>query len=270
MKDMGFETSKKYGSVFLQLQKINLMKRMAYPGSFLLNIATVFLVMILNVLFINVSFGYINNLAGWTYHQVLAVVGAYMIIEGFMWAFMSQLNPINRHIMEGTLDGVLLKPIDDQFLVSFWRGDFEDFVRMLTGASAIIFAARNVASFDSWHCLLFLMLLFNGLLTLYGFNLIIRSLSIWIIDGSSLWILIERITSNSQYPVDIYYNKYVRGLFTFVIPLAFVATVPAKILTNVAIDWKLITLSFLMAGIFFFGSRIFWKFSLRHYASASS
>lgn len=261
---------RKYWQIFVQFQKINLMRRMAYPFSFFINIGTVLLVLVLNFLFVKVTFGYIHNLSGWSYYQVIAIFGSYMIIEGILWGFMGQLNPMNRHISEGTMDGVLLKPVDSQFLVTFWRGDFEDLVRIFTGCTAIIFAIRSTIGFNLFNFIMFTCLLFTGFIILYSFNLFVRCFSFWIIDGSGLWILIQRITDNSQYPVDIYYNKFVRGFFTFIIPLAFVATVPARILTNKIIDWKLVAMSFGMGMVFFFGSRAFWKFSLKHYSSASS
>lgn len=261
---------KKYLQIFLQLQKINLMKRMAYPVSFLFSVCTIFLTMVLSILFVNVNFSYINNLAGWSYFQILAVVGSYMIIEGIMWAFLGQLNSVNTHIMEGTMDGILLKPLDDQFFVSFWRGDPEDSVRIVTGSVLLIMAIKNTVGWNLTHLFLFLLLLFNGAVILYSFNLMMRSISFWIIDGSGLWILMERVTSNSQFPIDIYYQKVVRNILTFVIPLAFVATVPARILTNDNIDWKFAAMSFLMMLIFFSVGRLFWKFSLKHYSSASS
>lgn len=267
MKDTGL---KKYWIIFLQLQKINIMRRIAYPISFLIGVFAVFLTMFLSVLFINVNFSYINNLSGWTYYQVLAVVGSYMITEGLIWVFTGQLNSLNHHIEEGTLDGIILRPINSQFLVSFWRGDLEDITRIISGFSLVILAIKNTIGFNIFYFLLFILLLLNGLIMLYSFNLIIRCISFWIIDGSGLWIFMERITSNSQYPVDIYYHKLVRNILTFIIPLAFVSTVPAKILTNHFIDWKLIALSFSMMIIFFSLAIFFWRFSLKHYSSASS
>ncbi|MEI7890878.1 MAG: ABC-2 family transporter protein [bacterium] len=269
MKDMVYKF-KKYLAIFLQLQKINVMRRTAYPVAFLVGFGTVFLTMFLNILFIKVNFSYITSVAGWSFYQVLAVLGSYMIVEGLMWIFFSQLNPINRHIIEGTLDGILLKPVDNQFLVSFWRGDYEDFARIITGGALLLTAMKNTIGFDLLHFCLFLLLLFFGVLIFYSFNLAIRSISFWITEGSGLWIFMERVVNSSQFPVDIYYSKIVRGIFTFVVPLAFVATVPAKILTNIAIDWKFAVLSFAMTLFFFFGSRWFWKFSLGHYSSASS
>lgn len=261
---------KKYWCLILQLQKLKLMKRMAYKKSFVFSLFAVTLNMVLNYIFINVSFGYFNNLAGWTYYQMLAIIGIYMIIEGMMWVFMGQLNGVSNFISEGTLDGIILKPIDSQFLVSFFNGDIEDFVRIFSGSLLVSLAINNTIGWNISHIFLFVLLLINGFVVLYSINFIVRCFSVWLINGTGLWVLIERITSNSQYPVDIYYHKIVRGLFTFVIPIAFVATVPAKILTNVVIDYKLVLISFLMCALFFTISRLFWKFSLKHYSSASS
>ncbi|HBI34464.1 MAG TPA: hypothetical protein DEA43_01045 [Candidatus Moranbacteria bacterium] len=267
---MVYKNFKKYFLIFLHLQKINIMRWVAYPASFFMNFVATLLVMMLSILFIKVNFGYIDSIAGWSYYQVLGVVGSYMIVEGIMWVLFSMLNAINVHIKDGTLDGILLKPINSQFLVSFWKGDPEDSLRIVTGIILIILAMRNTIGFDLGHFILFLMLLINGVIALYSFDIFFRSFSFWIIDGSGLWLLMERITINSQYPVDIYYNKIVRGVFTFIVPLAFVATVPAKILTNIDIDWQFTALSFVVAFVFFFGSRWFWEFSLKHYSSASS
>lgn len=261
---------KKYWQIFLQLQKINVMRRAAYPSSFFFSVFAIIVTIAFSIIFVNVNFGFINNLAGWTYYQALAVIGSYMIIESFLWAFTRQLNNINNFIKEGSLDGILLKPIDDQFLATFWSGDLEDLVRFITGICILFISVKNTIGFNFVHIALFILLLVSGCSILYGFNLLVRSFSFWFIEGSGLWLFMERVTGSSQYPIDIYYNKFVRGFFTFIIPLAFVATVPAKILTNINIDWKLVAMSFFVCLIFLTGSRWFWKFSLKHYSSASS
>ena len=261
---------KKYFRIFLQLQKFNLMKRMAYPASFLNLLVTILFVMFLYVLFIKISFSYITSLAGWTFYQVLAIVGTYMIMEGLMWILFANLNHFSEYIMGGTLDGLLLKPIDTQFFISFSHGDFSDIVRIVTGISLLFWVAGEIDSVGFLGVSLFLLTLLNGIIILYSFNLILRCIGFWTIGATSLWFLTDKLFDSSQYPVDIYSQKIVRGIFTFVIPLAFVATVPAKMLTWAVIDWKFLILSFGMALLFFSLARWFWKFSLKHYSSASS
>jgi ABC-2 type transport system permease protein len=209
-------------------------------------------------------------LAGWSFYQVAAVLGSYMIVEGLMWGFFGQLNAINRHIRNGTLDGLLLKPVDDQFLASFWRGDPEDLVRIITGFLMLFYCASNTVGFSFLRIFLFLILILCGTICLYSLNLILRSISFWLIDGSGLWMLTERLTANAKYPADIFYHKVAKNIFTFLVPLAIVSTIPARIWSFEKIDFSLIYLSLIMTVIFFFVSRFIWKFSLKRYSSASS
>lgn len=262
---------KKYLSFFWQIRKSDIMSDMAYPLPFLFKFGTIIFLMFLNIIFINTSFNYIENLSGWNYFQVLGVVGAYTLIDGIMWVLFAQLNAFNNLIKNGDLDWILLKPIDAQFLVSVWRGDIEDLARCVAGLGMVFIALKNTIGFTNvLNIFLFFVLIIFGTMIIYSLNIFVRSISFWTIDATGAWFMMERITSNSQFPIDIYYHKIVRNTLTFIIPLAFIATVPAKILTNVEIDWKLVGLSLLMATLFFLGSRMFWKFSLKHYSSASS
>ncbi len=263
---------RKYFSIFLQMQKIGLMNRMAYRWSFLFMVVSVFLQMVLSVIFINVTFEYIPSVAGWNYHSVLIVVASYMIIEGVMWACFAQLGAVYNHIYEGTLDGLLLKPIDAQFFVSVWRGDTEDITRIVTGLMLLLYSLTSF-NFNGWHLIgvltMYLLLIFNGAVVIYSINLLVRTLNFFIIDAKSVWTIIESITRMSQYPTDIFFHKAVRIAAMTVLPLAFIATVPAKIVAF-GFDWKLILGSFAVTLVFFSLSRAMWKFSLKHYSSASS
>ncbi|EKD65199.1 MAG: hypothetical protein ACD_50C00161G0001, partial [uncultured bacterium] len=54
---------KKYLSIFLQMQKIGIMNRMAYPVNFFIMAGAVFFVMFLEVFFINTMFRFFPSVA---------------------------------------------------------------------------------------------------------------------------------------------------------------------------------------------------------------
>ena len=58
-------------------------------------------------------------------------------------------------------------------------------------------------------------------------------------------------------------------LFTFVLPVAFLTTVPAELLLG-RVAAPMLLLGLALAGGFFVAARTFWLFALRHYTSASS
>ena len=71
-----------------------------------------------------------------------------------------------------------------------------------------------------------------------------------------------------RYPMVAYPAVY-RFLFTFIVPVAFLTTVPAQAMLNRSeLTW--IFGAAILAAILFGFSIIFWRFALRFYTSASS
>ena len=271
MKGLAYKL-KKYFGIMLYMQKIDLMNRMAYRINFFISVLTVALQMVFSLVFISVLFSSNRTVAGWGFYEALLVVGSYMLIEGLMWASCAYLNALNKNIKDGTLDGIILRPVDTQFLISVWRGDMEDLARVVSGIGVISFALIHLdfaAGQLFLNLFLYLILIFCAFIITYSVNVFLRSVTFWTIQGDALFHISMAITRITQYPSDIFFNKAARFATTFVVPIAFMATIPAKILAH-GFDWKLASLAVLMAAIFFFSSRWFFHFALKHYESGSS
>src|SRR5574342_476883 len=89
-----------------------------------------------------VVFGHRQEVAGWSFPEALVVIGWFTLMKGVLeGAVNPSLVAVVEHIRKGTLDFVLLKPADSQFLVS--TAKFEPWrVLDLLGALAIFAAAR--------------------------------------------------------------------------------------------------------------------------------
>ena len=94
------------------------------------------------------------------------------------------------------------------------------------------------------------------------------TLSIWFVRVDNLWVLSETVLDISRFPVDIFNISIQRGL-TYVLPLAFLATIPARQLV-VGFDLPIVLLGVFCAVFAPVFSRWFWRFALRFYTSASS
>lgn len=263
---------KKYAKIWRICLYGGLMRRLVFRFNFVLMIMSVFLQMFLVLIFIKVIFSFINNLSGWSFNEALMVVASYMLVEGLMWATCAYLGGISENIRQGTLDSLLVKPVGTQFLASVQRADPEDWARVVTAIIIFIYSFKNLgfSGFDLLiNIIFYILLIFSAYVIIYSITLIIKSVSFWVIDGGSLWSMVENVTKMSQYPTDIFFHKIARIIFSTAIPLAFIATVPAKILIHgPRID--LIACSFCLAFVFFVISRKFWLYALRHYSSASS
>lgn len=113
----------------------------------------------------------------------------------------------------------------------------------------------------------FSVLLIIGILLLYSLWVIAATLMIWFSELSNLVESLYTISGMARFPTDMY-----RGLagyiFVFILPITLVVTIPTKVLLQRALTGDIIQLiSFTL--LFFFVSRVFWKFALRFYTSAS-
>ena len=69
-----------------------------------------------------VVFDQTAGVAGWTRQESLLVVGFFVIMDGVLSAFVEpNLRAVVEHVRRGTLDFVLLKPMDAQLMVSLHR-----------------------------------------------------------------------------------------------------------------------------------------------------
>ncbi len=213
-----------------------------------------------------------NNISGWKYGEILIVVATYMLIEGLIWLTCAFVSRLSQGIRHGQLDLMLTKPLDTQFLVSIYRADPEDIGRVITTLILLAYAAKEIGmSFLSALAGLpgYLVFLFLSFVIAYSFILMLKSLNIWLINGGAIGMISNIFISSTQYPVDIYLHRPVKFAFTYIVPIAFISTVPARIFIS-GFDPELLLATLAVTVIFFIISRKFFYFALRHYSSASS
>ena len=92
--------------------------------------------------------------------------------------------------------------------------------------------------------------------------------SIWFVKIYNVTEVLRGFLEAGRFPI-VAYPAAFRVFFTFVIPVAFLTTVPAQVFLNrIEVSW--LAGSCLLAIGLFQVSRLFWRFALRFYTSASS
>jgi ABC-2 type transport system permease protein len=92
--------------------------------------------------------------------------------------------------------------------------------------------------------------------------------SIWFVKIYNVTEVLRGLLEAGRYPMVAYPVAY-RFFFTFIVPVAFLTTVPSEaLLGRVELVWLLG--AGLLALALFLISRMFWQFALRFYTSASS
>jgi ABC-2 type transport system permease protein len=208
------------------------------------------------------------NFAGWTWEQALVVLGVFTLLQGFSATFLApNLNRIVRHIQQGTLDFVLLKPISSQFWLSTHTVSPWGLPDLIFGA-IVIFCAGSRAGLPASGYLLSLVPLLFGFLILYSLWFMLGAMSIWFVKIYNVTEVLRGLLEAGRYPIVAYPVAY-RFFFTYVVPVTFLTTVPAEVILGRGEPaWVLGAGA--LAIVLLFLSNAFWRFALRFYTSASS
>ncbi len=205
---------------------------------------------------------------GWEWDGALMVLGVYTVLDGVSSACLSpNLSRIVAQVQDGTMDFVLLKPVDAQFWLSTRNLSLGGFPNLLFGLGLIGLASWRLAL--SWRApLVGLLFAVPTLAILYSLWFALATLSIWFVKIYNVTFVLRSFLEAGRYPIDAYPRPF-RLFFTVVLPVAFLTTVPARAMTGAAIPASLLA-SLGVAILMLAASRAFWRLALRFYTSASS
>lgn len=205
---------------------------------------------------------------GWSWEEALIVLGVFTLLQGFSATFLApNLNQIVRQVQLGTLDFVLLKPISSQFWLSTRTVSPWGVPDVLFGLATIGYAGHQLNIAPVAYLRAIPPLLF-GVLSLYSLWFMLGATSIWFVKIYNVTEVLRGLLEAGRFPMAAYPVAY-RFFFTFIVPVAFLTTIPAEtILNRSELSW--IAGAGLLAAMLLLVSRAFWRFALRFYTSASS
>ncbi|MGB8699687.1 MAG: ABC transporter permease [Thermosynechococcaceae cyanobacterium] len=206
--------------------------------------------------------------AGWSWAEALIVLGIFTVLQGLSATFLvPNLNRIVKHVEQGTLDFVLLKPISSQFWLSTYTLSPWGLPDIGFGIAIIGYAGHQLHLMASSYLLSLIPLGF-GFISLYSLWFMLGATSIWFVKIYNVTEVLRGLVEAGRYPLTAYPASY-RFFFTFVVPIAFLTTVPAQTLLH-RIEWPWLFGSGALALGLFLCTHRFWQFALRYYTSASS
>lgn len=210
------------------------------------------------------------EIAGWSRGEALLVVGWFVLLQGVLeGAINPSLVSVVEHIRKGTLDFVLLKPADAQFLVSTakflpWR-----ITNVLAAFAIFVYAFRQIGTTPPLSSLLTaFVLFFSSVMILYSLWIMTVSAAFYVVKIDNLTYLFSSIFDAARWPASVF-PAALRLVFTFVLPLALMTTFPAQAMLG-KLSFEQVLMPLAGALVFSGLARFVWTRSIRRYTSASS
>lgn len=211
-----------------------------------------------------------TTVAGWTLPEAMLVVAWFTLLQGVLeGAINPSLSQVVEHVRKGTLDFLLLKPADAQFLVSTARFAPWKATNVLVSAAMIAWSFARLGHAPSWWSVaLALLLLLTSCLTLYALWILTVSAAFVVVRVDNLTYLFASVFDAARWPATIF-RGLLRIVFTFVVPLAVLTTWPAEALLGRVGPSKVFG-ALAIASFALALSRFVWVRAIARYTSASS
>lgn len=140
---------------------------------------------------------------------------------------------------------------------------------IILGLSIVFWAAiQSGSTFSIYSLFVFIISLLIGFIILYSVWFLIAASSIWFVKTWNATEVLRALLAAGRYPVSAY-PVILRFIFTLVLPVAFLTTFPAEAILG-ELKFNILFFGLILSSLFFIFSRLFWKFALKHYTSASS
>jgi ABC-2 type transport system permease protein len=246
-----------------------------YRVSFVLYLLSQALISTLDLIVVWALFTNVGALAGWTVAEVVLLYALAGLAFGLADVVVSPVELAGRHIQAGTFDQFLLRPVG-----ALTQLCAHEFALRRIGRTAqpllalVVVLPRLDVAWDPLRLALVPLALVAGTV-IFG--------SVWVLTSSiSFWTIGSREVANAftyggnrvgQYPVDVLAD-WLRRLVVFVVPIAFVAYLPAAWLLGkppvLGLPPWIGLLSPAVAAAMALVARAVWRTAIRHYRSTGS
>lgn len=268
-------TLSRYLRLWLAFGRYGLVRELTFRTNFLVKLFVEILWLSILLVFYETVFVQTNHVATWSREEYLFFVGCYFTLGGLMELFfLENCNQFADLVRTGDLDFYLLRPIDEQFLVTCRNIDWSCGANVLMGLGVMLIALVSLGwSFNLLQVALFLAMFASGLALCYSCMLMLTSASVWFMRNQSLYEMWWLFTTLMRYPREIFTSWWAAPMawfFSFVVPIMLVTNIPAQVMLDKAFDPRVVGYTVLATVIMLWLSRRFFMHALSRYRSASS
>jgi ABC-2 type transport system permease protein len=266
----------RYVKLFVSVVRISLARGMIFRTNFVVQLCTHVLWFAVTLGFFEVIFLHANAIGEWDKYRYLVFLGTFLTINATVnTLFIGGCVELTDLIRTGNLDFALLKPVDEQFLLTCCRFDWALAPQIAFGLGMVGYGSAHLdIPIDLARIATYAILVAFGVAILYSLLLMLASLSFWTIQHRELFELWFLLLQFGNYPDEIYRRTTlgltVGPIFTYILPIIIAINVPAKFGAALLSDfWPIVVLGSISTFMLVV-SRSFFKVALKHYRSVGS
>ena len=255
---------------YISMFKMHLKSALEYKKSFIIGFISQFLVFFTYYFIILALFSKFDNIKGFTMYEVLLCFAIIQFGFAFNEVFARGIDQFDKLIINGTFDGILLRPQNILLQSIISELDLVKLSRLIQAIIVLFIALINLnINYSIFKIIVLLLMLLSSIIIFFSTFLSMASYCFMTVQGLEVRNLFTDGGKHmAQYPIGIF-KKGFMIFFTFVIPYAFVNYYPLLYILGKNNNY-LYGLSPLLVILYLIPSIILFKLGLKKYTSVGT
>ncbi len=215
--------------------------------------------------FLGIIFSRTQFVKGYSFQQILIFYLTFNIIDTLSQILYREVYRFRPLVVSGDFDTILLKPHHPFVRILIGGIDYLDIILVIPYIIAAVVIASLNGMLSAGALALYGVFVLNSLILVTAFHILVLTLGIVTTEVDHTIMIYRDITSLGRFPMDIYAQP-VRGIFTFIVPVGVMMTVPSQALMGI-LQPGMAVYSFLISLGMLYLSLRFWSYGLKRYQS---
>jgi ABC-2 type transport system permease protein len=259
----------RYLSLYWSFFRASLTADMEFRFNFLLRIITDVFWYASQIITFEVLFRFSPDIAGWNIHEMRVFLGVLFVVDAiYMVMFSSNLDNLSEQVRKGSLDLLLAKPVNSQFMISLQRASTAHLGNLLMALIWLVWAVTGLDNLSYWRILWLFIMIPCGVSVFYGLRFFFSATAVIFTRADNIQYLWYHLYKLGMRPDNIY-APWLKMVLLTAVPVGVIAGTPARVVLGLGPPilalWSVVVAAFVLLL-----THLMWKFTLRFYNSASS
>lgn len=225
---------------------------MEYRTDFVIGLVGILFVNLLGALTLWVIFHSIPSIAGWNYHELIFIYAFALLSVLPSQVLFDNLWQLTFKLTDGSFIKYYFRPLDILFYFISERVDVKGFGQFILASVMLIYSSDELGIIWNFaNACIFLLLISSASLVMMGIMLLASALSFWFLNSNFSLLFVHKLKSISHFPMNIY-NSIFKFLFSFIIPIGYLAFYPAQLILRSG-EADVLTYCSPLVGVVLFG-----------------
>ncbi len=251
-----------YGKILAQ----DLKSKMSYRADFIISTIGMIATNIAGFVSFWILFRNFPTVNGWGYYEMLFLYGFSLVALTPVQCFFDNNWSLRMYVRDGSFIKYCFRPVNLFFYFQSEVFDIKGLGQLAFGIGTLVYSWTKLAiAVTPLAILKTILFLITASLVMVALQNAAAATCFWITNSFYVLDLVLRFKDYAKYPITIFTPVF-RFVFTFVIPIAFIAYYPSLIILRPDDVGVLTWISPLVGGLLFYASYRFWMYGAMKYS----